>query len=286
MLHGPSQHGREVLQAHEHVDHEMIIPRGVTLKIALDLNNGVADASSERSERFTCPSSLDLVHRLRKCSHAVLVGRGTVQQDNCTLTVRRVPPEVVECFINGVQSKKVVQPTRIVIDPGLKLIQSHDENQYAILNDSYETIVYHALSDGEILTKGLQSKILQLPENVLLVRATTKYGTGELFDIRQEKTLSPQHILDDLNARGKMHIMVEGGPETAKIFLQDHSVDRAIIIRAPLHFKQPIPSGITDEILRQAGLTRLGTRLCGVDTVEYWTRDGLVWPSPSLQSWP
>ena len=79
--------------------------KGVTLKIAFDTEWGVADLSSEKSERFTCSESLDMVHRLRRCSDAVLVGRSTVQADDCTLTVRRVP-------LDPYRSK---QPTRVVI---------------------------------------------------------------------------------------------------------------------------------------------------------------------------
>ena len=62
-------------------------------------------------------------------------------------------------------------------------------------------------------------------------------------------------------------------------------VDRAIRIRAPIRFRQPIPSGITHEILISAGLVLLGTRLCEVDAVEYWSKDGNPWPS-SLEAWP
>ena len=78
---------------------------GVTLKMAFDTSYAVADASEDKSERFTCSQSLDLVHKLRRWSDAVLVGRSTVQIDNCTLTVRRVP-----LLPSG---KK--QPARIVI---------------------------------------------------------------------------------------------------------------------------------------------------------------------------
>mmetsp|Transcript_8196 Transcript_8196/g.10287 ORF Transcript_8196/g.10287 Transcript_8196/m.10287 type:complete len:86 (+) Transcript_8196:213-470(+) len=39
---------------------------GVTLKIAFDESWSVADNSDEKSERFTSPKSLDMVHRLRR----------------------------------------------------------------------------------------------------------------------------------------------------------------------------------------------------------------------------
>ena len=50
---------------------------GVTLKMAFDSSDawGVADLSETKSERFTSPESLDMVHRLRRESSAILVGR-------------------------------------------------------------------------------------------------------------------------------------------------------------------------------------------------------------------
>mmetsp|Transcript_39963 Transcript_39963/g.43324 ORF Transcript_39963/g.43324 Transcript_39963/m.43324 type:complete len:145 (-) Transcript_39963:98-532(-) len=73
------------------MDEEKVVPTtGVTLKIAFDSQNSVANLSSEKSQRFTCPESLDMVHRLRRVSDAILVGRSTVEIDDCTLTVRRV----------------------------------------------------------------------------------------------------------------------------------------------------------------------------------------------------
>ena len=55
---------------------------GVTLNMALGYSDkwGVADLSLEenKSEKFTCSESLDLVHRLHYVSDFVLVGRETV----------------------------------------------------------------------------------------------------------------------------------------------------------------------------------------------------------------
>ena len=104
--------------------------KGVTLKIAFDSEWGVADLSSEKSERFTCSESLDMVHRLRRCSDAVLVGRSTVQADDCTLTVRRVP-------LDPYRSK---QPTRVVIDPRLEL----ESSKFQIFQDGLDTILIHS----------------------------------------------------------------------------------------------------------------------------------------------
>jgi hypothetical protein len=107
---------------------------GVTLKMAFDQNWAVADDAAVTSKRFTSPSSLDLVHVLRRASDAVLVGKSTVQRDNCTLTVRRVP------LFHQKQ-----QPVRVVIDPNLSLLLPDDDDinkKYALFQDGLETIVY------------------------------------------------------------------------------------------------------------------------------------------------
>ena len=49
--------------------------------------------------------------------------------------------------------------------------------------------------------------------------------------------------------RGINHMLVEGGPSVAKGFLWEELVDRAIIVRAPVEFPRPVPSGMTSRTL-------------------------------------
>ena len=68
-----------------------------------------------------------MVHRLRRWSDAVLVGRSTVQIDDCTLTVRRgveLPPGKA-------------QPVRVIIDPDCQL----DYRNYRIVTDGLPTLI-------------------------------------------------------------------------------------------------------------------------------------------------
>jgi riboflavin-specific deaminase-like protein len=229
----------------------------VTLKMAFDRSWGVADLSEKKSERFTSPGSLDLVHRLRRWSHAVLVGRGTVERDDCTLTVRRVP------------SRK--QPVRVVIDPKLTLFQEEDGNSYHLLQDGLATTIVYC-TEGAV-----GSHVdLSLKENVLVVPLAETDG-GSLLAI---------DVVQDLKDRGLYEIMVEGGPATARVFLEEKMVDRAILIRAPVDFKEPFPSHMTHKTLQDAGLQFLGSSLCDGDTVEYWSRPNLQWPTDRLEEWP
>ena len=74
------------------------------------------------------------------------------------------------------------------------------------------------------------------------------------------------------NERDPSHIMVEGGTSTALSFLDERMIDRAVIIRSPVTFRNPLGSGMSNEIFDKAGLTNLGVEICGDDTVNYWTR--------------
>lgn len=51
--------------------------------------------------------------------------------------------------------------------------------------------------------------------------------------------------------RGVRHVLVEGGPTTARGFLSERLVDRAIIVRAPVEFAHPVPSNIDNETLKR-----------------------------------
>lgn len=239
---------------------------GVTLKMAFDSSPvwGVADLSETKSERFTSPDSLDMVHRLRRESSAVLVGRGTVEFDDCSLTVRRV--ELGE-------GKN--QPVRVVLDPSLSLVGG----DYTLLKDGLPTIIYY----------------LQTEDTDETLKATTKSDSVTLVRLRPSdvadddggrSSISPSEVVRDLADRGLHHIMVEGGPATARAFLDAGVVDRAILVRAPIEFEIPVPALIDEHTLRSAGLNMIGTAAMGGDNVEYWTRDGLPWPNAELYLWP
>jgi riboflavin-specific deaminase-like protein len=220
----------------------------------------------EKSERFTSPESLDLVHRLRRCSDCVLVGRTTVERDNCTLTVRRVPllPEHLE------------QPTRVVVDPNLHLLKSPSD--HALLNDGLQTILYHSLQRQE------EESFLPLGDTVSLVNTMMDDDHSTTTRTRYIP-MSP--VVQDLQTRGIHHIMVEGGPVTALGFLADGLVDRAIIIQAPLTFKEPVASNISESVLSKAGLALMGSYVNdGGDTVQIWSRPNLPWPTDNLTNWP
>jgi riboflavin biosynthesis pyrimidine reductase len=199
---------------HQPKNHSTSYPAiGVTLKMAFDSSPvwGVADLSETKSERFTSPASLELVHRLRRLSDCVLVGKGTLDRDNCTLTVRRVP----------LTKDRPRQPIRVVLDPALTLVKNHPQRKYEIFQDGLATIVYYSSSSVfhdtyNFLTKECEIKREQEAytakiwnENVTLIDASVLEVKSSHVESR--RYISPKQILQDLATRGVHHIMVEGG---------------------------------------------------------------------------
>lgn len=251
---------------HEEIPIETPEVKGVTLKMAFDASPlwGVAE-TSPTSERFTSPESLDMVHRLRRESCAVLVGRGTVERDDCSLTVRRVESDRD-------------QPVRVVLDPGLKLLNK--DTKYTILNDGLKTFIYH------VVPTEIRADDIDLSDSVTLVKMKQHLVSTSLENSKGHFVLSPTEIVQDLFSRGINHIMIEGGPTTARTFLEAKLVDRAILVRAPIEFKAPIPAGFDESKLKEAGLVLIGSSIMGGDTLEYWVRNGIEWPTPELSLWP
>jgi riboflavin biosynthesis pyrimidine reductase len=250
--------------------------KGVTLKIALDANGGAVDLAELKSERFTSPESLDMVHRLRCVSDAVLVGRGTVQEDDCSLTVRRVPCDGP-------------QPIRVVLDPRLSLLLEavEESRSFQLFEDGLPTVVYHSVRDVDYSSLNLSESVacVYLPSSATTPTSTT---TTNKDSPRREGHMSAKEIVQDLSERFNVHhLMVEGGPATAKLFLQDEVVDRVILVRAPLCFRQPMDAGISSMVLEKAGLQFLGLVASeNVDNIECWSRPGSPWPTEELGDWP
>lgn len=288
-------------------DKAAITVTGVTLKLAIDSSPacwGIADQStSAKSERFTSSQSLDMVHRLRSVSDCVLVGRGTVAADDCTLTVRR-----------GYESKggtgRGEQPTRVVLDSTLGLLRDHVdrrcEDRYRLLEDGFPVIIYHlggttTADDDDIGGDDMEAFLRDRPA-ITLVDAS-KLGPTALEFTDDESAISPQLVVRDLHKRGLHHVMVEGGGATALSFLRAGVVDRAIIVKASVQFEEPLDSHISADVMeKEGGLTLVGTSddgddgdgdgdmLFGGDSLQYWVRgdgDGR-WPSSNdvLTDWP
>jgi riboflavin-specific deaminase-like protein len=233
----------------------------VTLKIALDQAGGVDDAGEKDSGRFTSEASLDAVHRLRRDCQAVVVGVQTVIRDDPTLTVRRVP-----------LGESARQPMRVVLDRSLRVARLAPRPK--LLTDGHDTVVFFASGADQGGAEGLLSPTL--PSSARLVP----------LEKTEAGMLHPEAVLDWLGANGVKHVLLEGGPCTARLFLDAGCVNRAIIIRAPIAFADPVPSGIDEKVLASAGLSLRGRTEWGCDEVECWTQHGQDWPGAGIGMWP
>ena len=190
----------------------------VTLKIAVDQNGAVDDLDAV-AKRFTSSESLDAVHRLRKYCGAVLVGVGTVIRDDPSLTVRRVPLHPV-----------TRQPTRVVLDPSLRLLRQLPTA--VVLTDGLDTLLLcsesaAAAARAAALTNGHDGSETLASNAAVAVAAVAGDGNGRL---------SVEAVLETAWRRGIGELMVEGGPATARGFLEARRVDRAGAARRGMFF--------------------------------------------------
>ncbi len=143
------------------------------------------------------------------------------------------------------------QPLRVVLDSMASIPPESN-----LLNDGGKTLVFHgtemqapwaikrALNDGIINLKG---------------------------------------VMDYLGDMDFQEVLLEGGPTTARLFLDAGLVDRVIHIRADVEFTDGVPLGITLDDFVESGLEMVKEMNWGGDSVQCWSRDGLPWPS---DNWP
>ena len=162
--------------------------------------NGSVDDRSNSPSRFTSAESLDLVHVLRGSVDAILVGAETVLRDDPRLTVRR-----------GIE-ERMRQPLRIVIDPVRRT--GDDIAIHEGITPSLRIVTVPILSDS--IVEEVRS------------RQDAK-GNIDLFG-----------LLEMLGDRDIHHLLVEGGPETVRRFMDAGLIDRSIIIESPIEHVNPV----------------------------------------------
>ncbi len=151
--------------------------------------------------------------------------------------------------IRRVSLEKSSQPLRIILDRNLRIP-----------------------SDSTVLTDGGETVLVHIQQDERGVALPSGDGGADLGA-----------LLDHLGDRGVQELLVEGGPIVWKHFLDDSLVDRAIIIQSPITLGEGPKSGFDDQNLIEAGLSLVSTKKWGEDSVKFWSRDRLSWPSPD---WP
>ncbi|GGD14695.1 riboflavin biosynthesis protein RibD [Aureimonas glaciei] len=168
----------------------------VTLKLAVS-RDGMIGRRGGGQVAITGPVANAQTHLLRARHDAILVGAGTIHEDDPALT----------CRLPGLESRS---PLRIVLDAGLRtalssrLVRTASETPtaFAVLGDPAAAAAFRAA--------GCE-----------LIACEAEPGTDRI---------ALEELLDDLAARGISSLLVEGGAQTARSFLEQNLVDRIVLV--------------------------------------------------------
>jgi len=188
----------------------------VLAHLAQSLDGRIATAGGE-SQWLTGEADLRHTHRLRALADAVIVGAGTVRQDNPRLTVRHCSGD---------------QPVRVVLDANLALPGDRD----VFCDGAAETLVLAAADRVGGATRIGKAEILPLP--------------------REAERLAPTAIRAALARRGLYWLFLEGGGVTVSRFLAAGALDRLQIALAPVILGSGRPSLQLPEISALSGALR------------------------------
>jgi diaminohydroxyphosphoribosylaminopyrimidine deaminase / 5-amino-6-(5-phosphoribosylamino)uracil reductase len=167
----------------------------VILKIAVSAD-GMIGRKGEGQVPITGLEARRQVQMLRAQCDAILVGIGTVVEDDPLLTVRAP----------GLAARS---PQRIVIDPSLRISLA---------------------SRIAMSARTVPTWVAVAPETPPEVRQRAEQaGLKLLATETQDGVIALPELLDDLAATGISSVLVEGGAETARHFLGEGLVDRVIL---------------------------------------------------------
>ena len=168
----------------------------ITLKYAMTLDGKIATRTRD-SKWITGEEARTMAHRLRRQHDAILVGIGTVLEDDPELTTRMV---------------KGKNPIRIVLDEKLRT-----NIMNAVLNPAAPTI----LITGESIDEE-KAKMFSVLPNVEILRVPFKEGKADL-----------QQVIRELAAREITSLLVEGGSHVLGDFKDAGLGDRVYAFIAP-----------------------------------------------------
>lgn len=211
----------------------------VILKLALSAD-GMIGRRGAGQIAITGEIARRQVHVMRAECDAILIGIGTAIADNPELTVR----------LPGLRTRS---PARIVLD---RLVRLPVASKLAMSARDVPVLVA-ACSEGDAANKAA------------LERSGVKFLATESFDGR----VALPELLEDLASKGMSRIIVEGGADTARAFLDEGLVDRIALfygpeaigtdgIAAPIG-RDHIPTGFS--LVREARF--------GEDTFAEWIRE-------------
>lgn len=214
----------------------------ITLKLAVG-SDGLMPRGLGAPVWITGPDARAHGHLLRARNDAILVGRGTILADNPSLT----------CRLPGMSCRS---PVRIVLDRRLRT-----PPEARLFNDLMVPVWLVCAADEEHPnTDALQDRgaeIVPVPVD--------EHGLLGLAD-----------ALETLALRGITRVLVEGGPQVARAFLDADLIDEAVIYQGP---KPAGADGLTpfageglDRLTASGHFTQTEARSFGSDRMTWWRR--------------
>lgn len=164
------------------------------LGVSLD---GYVATRTGASHYITGPDNIVHLHRLRALVDAVVVGAGTVEQDDPQLTTRHLQGR---------------NPVRVVIDPGRRL-----RPDFRVFSDkTAETLLFCAAGCADL--------------------RSGRHGSARVFGVPAGPNggLSLEALLGQLRSLRLYGILVEGGGVTVSRFLGEGQLDRLQLAVAPI----------------------------------------------------
>ncbi len=171
----------------------------VILKTAMSLDGKIATASGE-SQWITSEASRQRGHEVRDAVDAILVGRGTVERDNPSLTTR-------------LQGRKGQDATRIVLD-------SHGKT-------CTDARIFNAESEAGVIVAATAEAP---PENV---SALEKAGAEVIIVPAARSKVCFKRLMEILGKRGITSVLIEGGGEINASAIAAGVVDKVMCFVAP-----------------------------------------------------
>ncbi len=171
----------------------------ITLKAAQTLDGKIADIKGD-SKWISSVESRKFVHHLRANYDAVLVGAGTVEKDNPSLTVRLTDGR---------------NPYRIILDNALSL---NFEKRLFIRNNDHRTILVTSI----------------INENKRRVKRLQKIGVKVLFArTDRDGNLNLKSVLKEVAKIQIASVLVEGGSRVFSSFIKNGLFDDIFLFISP-----------------------------------------------------
>jgi diaminohydroxyphosphoribosylaminopyrimidine deaminase/5-amino-6-(5-phosphoribosylamino)uracil reductase len=204
-------------------------------KIAQSLDGCIATAQGE-SQWITCEESRHEVHRMRGEIDAVMIGRGTAEKDNPSLTLHSMP---------GRNPMRIILDTKCRLSPKLK-----------VFTDEYRGLTIYCHGEDQA-----SSEQVQILRNQGIHTISCMLGSSGTIDLPMLfSALSKQF--------GISSILIEGGGILMQEIIEKQLIDEMHVFIAPLllgHGKRAIGEYAPPTLQSAYGLTYKGVLKSGDD---------------------